>query len=128
MENIFTQAKEKIAQAQEELIEKYSAQIKEVYKRSDIKKKALLLEGIEVLLEATEMEESIRIGRGFDNIRAQKLRERTGLKQAGLAKQLGISPTYICKYESGAANPVFRTAKEPAKKYLAWLKEQGYEV
>ncbi len=122
-------AKRTIACAHQELINAYTEQIREVYRVLSTKKKAGLLEGLEILLDATEMGESIRIGAGFDIVRARKLREKVGLKPVALARQLGIAPYYLCKYESGASNPAIKKSiKEPAKKYLAWLKEQGYEV
>jgi DNA-binding transcriptional regulator YiaG len=128
MENTLNQFKEEIVKAHDELIDKYVEQIKGFYKGLNTKKKAILLGGIEVLLEATEMGEGIRMGSGFDNVRARKLREKTGLKQCELARKIGILNCYVCKYESGESSPTAKHTKEPARKYLAWLKEQGYDT
>jgi len=63
-------------------------------------------------------------------IRIKELRESKGLSQAGLAKELGLSPNTICQYERGTREPDIQTIIKICKyfdcssDYLIGLKDE----
>lgn len=67
----------------------------------------------------------------FDGKEAKKIREREGLSIDKLAEELGENKSngtrsQIINYEAGRFQPSNPPHGRVSKKYLGWLKEQGY--
>jgi DNA-binding XRE family transcriptional regulator len=67
----------------------------------------------------------------FNPKRAREVREKHGLTQKQLAKELSFDnkfslSTQINKYETGKVKPSYPPRGEITKQYLTWLKEHDY--
>ena len=65
----------------------------------------------------------------FDSTIAKGTRIKAGVSLNGLARSLGLGLSglsSLSRYESGKFSPSMPIRSETSKKYLYWLKEQGY--
>lgn len=62
----------------------------------------------------------------FEREIAIELRKNTGLTVKKLALKIGTNPAPIFRYESGTSTQLSTHSSAQSKKYLLWLKEQGY--
>jgi len=116
--------RERLSQAHEQLVNSYLKQIRETYLSLPMEDKAILLRGLENLLEETEETSQINSEtRKKVNRRARQIREKEGLTQKELAKELGINQCAISRYETGDA----KKRGKAVGKYVDWLKQKGYK-
>ncbi len=108
--------KQEIAKAQESLLDLHLGNIKQTYVTFSAIKKQAFLGGLESFLDGWEKETAPN---WFDGNKAKKVREKMGLNQKEAAKEMGLSNTTLCQYETGE--------RRPSKKYIDWLRKHGYE-
>ncbi len=137
-----SQAKEEIEKARENLLNTYITQIKDQYVGLNTQERALLLEGLEKLVQSVEsgklsVEGDIQNRKSnyaniaFNYEEARKIREKESLTRGELLKRIFGKETLslhhqIGGYERGENRPANPPRGDSAPKYLAWLKEHGY--
>lgn len=132
MENIES-AKQKLKQAQLEIIEVYLDRISQTYKSLPDEKIGGVVNGLESIVSVIENEIPAKPKRKpdlspFNKSEAKILRVKMDLTQIQLAQRLGFSQGCLVKYEKGSVipNPYKQGKQENGRKYLEFLKEQGY--
>lgn len=127
------QAKGQVKKAQEDLLNLYFIKIREVYKTSETGKKEQLLRTLDSFISTQTNRIPTRKNLNYDGKEAKDIRKKAGLTTRDLVKQLGMEGTNInssChqlgKYELKIINPSNPPRGEFSKKYIGWLKEQGY--
>ena len=136
-----SQAKEQIDRAQEDLLNIYFTQIKEKYENFEPRQREILLDNLNLFTQKLEKGsllkkiltyKTTRKNLDYNGGKAREIREKAGLMTiTGLVKQLGIkdinsSRNQLSNYEFGNVNPSNPPRGEFSKKYMEWLKEQGY--
>ena len=81
-----------------------------------------ILQGLERVLSG---EEVIKYIEPFNPEKAIKVRKTAGINRINLAKELGISGSYLHDIEVGKQIPHYPLAQK-TEKYLRWLAERGY--
>lgn len=118
------------------LVEAYLAKIRDVYMGVSFHQKDIFLNNLERIVLALEQNPTPRnvkprnvkcMPSSYDPIKAKELRKCAGLSAIELGETvLDSKSSYrqIYRYESGEISP--RPTNKVGKKYLNWLKEQGY--
>lgn len=124
-EDKISEARIELEEAQKKLLlEAYLSKIREDYCQFSIKQDFILekldnfIKGLEQIIKPL-----------YDPQIAKEIREKAGLSQGDLSKKLGfrtLGHVKISKYETGRQLPSNPPKGEYAKKYLEWLKAQGY--
>lgn len=120
--------KEGLEIARDNLLEAYFSEIRESYKSSNLDQKSII-GSLEYLVCRLKSKKESRKNNSFDYLEARRVRENAGLSQGELAKKLeftGAGNIKISLYERGVKTPSNPPQSEKARKYLEWLKEQGY--
>lgn len=135
------QAKGRIERAQEDLLNIYFTKIKERYKNFESRQREILLDNLNLFTQKLEKGnllkkiltyKTTRKNLDYNGGKAREIREKAGfIKLTGLIKQLGIkdinsSRNQLSNYEFGNVSPSNPPRGEFSKKYMGWLKEQGY--
>ena len=115
--------KKAIEEAQRNLFMSYLQYIDNRYQNQP-GERSNLLRGIEAMIERCDKVLEMKSTKVFDNGRACDIRQKLGLTQGELAKQLGIERTWISRQERGAALIPERSPFWGV--YHDWLKEHGY--
>ena len=132
LEDKVGEAKAEIETAKLNLLDAYLTKIKDVYAVVPPQLKDTFLKNLERVVLALEQSPNLRINPKFmphlyDPITAKDLRERAGLSAVELGRTiLGSNSAYrsVYRYEAGEVIP--KPNCKVGEKYLAWLKEQGY--
>jgi len=127
-------AREEIRRSQEKLLSAYFSTIGDAFRNVNTGTQKAIFDGLDALIalhiDRTHERHDLAILNEFDGVKARKIREDAGLSQKDLADQLGFcyeqSASKISDYERGKTRPSYPPKGEWSKKYLAWLKEQGY--
>lgn len=116
--------------AQEMLLASYLNRINEISDLIDTKNRNHLLKSLEsVVLQAEKnLQDSVPKNASYDPEIAAQTRKNTGLSQRRLALELGhpSGAIAIAQYETGKHKPKNPPESEFVKKYLGWLKDNGY--
>ncbi|MFA6461161.1 MAG: hypothetical protein WCV90_02755 [Candidatus Woesearchaeota archaeon] len=120
--------------AKGEQLEGYLVSLTEAYNRAPLRYKEevqrnlertiLTLEGIVLDREESASSKRLRRIALFDYQKAEEIRVKAGLTTYQLEDVLGVKG--VQHYEDGSRIPTNPPRGEFSKKYLAWLKEQGY--
>src|SRR3989344_5155425 len=97
---------------------------------SEIRKKFLQTENDAKLGFLSRLETIVKVNIDstflFEGSKAKEIRLKNGLSQTKLAKKLDIgSCSTISNYEKGVYNPL-RVESKGGRRYLEWLKNEGY--
>ncbi len=126
MEDPIKLARRIYERSQEKLLDAYLFKLQEKYKGLNDEERLILLKNLETLLK-TPFPLEIKESKEIFNETLSKIRLDLGLTQGELAKKLGINRVNLTKYERGYTKIYSRRVKsKDAKKYIEWLKEQGY--
>lgn len=132
------EARLRFLQLQERLVVSYLERIRAVYSASDEKNKSKILQGLELFVVRAEDSEtpsifavSQRKNAAFDYRIARAIREKVYPVRNDFLKAIGLQVdprgcSTISQYERGKQTPRNPPRGVFAPKYLAWLKEQGY--
>jgi len=110
------QAKTDLEKARKNLLESYLGNIKEGYTNSSEESREDLLNNLEILIKKMN----------FDRGKARQIRLGNNLSVTDLGRELDISRQLIHQYEGGVIRPSTNLKATGGRKYLLWLKEQGY--
>lgn len=117
---------EKAGREEQERFDSYMKDINETYKLLPVGSRAGFLASLSKTANANWVE-SARLFGGFEGFNpkcAREIRERLGINQPTLARQLRIDQPYISSFESGRVPKNINNPR--VQKYLKWLKEKGY--
>lgn len=143
IEEVIKEAKVKIEAEKENLLESYFTIIMRIYRSSTSVKRSALLSSMDSLVYSLDIESSCKSAEvgtkekvrknsnsNFDLEEAIRIREEAGLSKADLCRELRLSKSgssVISRYERGLEKPGNPPKGKIAKKYLDWLKQQGYD-
>lgn len=137
-EDNLKKAKEQLEIAQTNLLETYLSRIKETYLNLESKQKGAVLNGLDSLVTSIENKtlkyfspkrEHIGTNSNFDGKKAREIRTQAGLTYEELVKNLELkvyARGVINSFEVGRTKPRNPPRTNLAKKYINWLKENGY--
>jgi DNA-binding transcriptional regulator YiaG len=135
----FRQTEEEIYKIQNEAYASYLIDLKKRYDSAEIGQKQEILRGLESLAHRDVVRErdcGNRLHREsliFSGEKAREIRNRLNLKQHDVVQILNVEGIefesgrrMIIGYESGKSRPHPQSRSEFGKKYLSWLKKNGY--
>jgi len=126
------EAKTGIEEAKLNLLDVYLVKLRDVYTAVPPELKDTFLSNLEQIVVTLE-QNPCPTGRSkfkmpglYDPYQGRSIRENAGLSAEDLGETLSTKSAYrqIYRYESGETSP--RPTTKIGKKYLLWLKEQGY--
>lgn len=124
------EAKAEVEKARFTLVEAYLTKIKETYLSLPAEKKDIFVNRLEQIaitagsnFSKLDLKKYVILS-PYDPEVAKAIRQKAELSQKQLANQLGSNQVALSRYESGSYFP--KPTTKNGKKYLAWLKEQGY--
>ncbi len=115
-----SKARVELARAEEKLFDVYITKVKEKYLACSQDKRQIILNRLEDLLTNSLRRNETEL---INPKKAREIRIKAGLTQIQLAKILGASQNLFSMYELGK----MKRETECSRKYLAWLRENGYE-
>ncbi len=134
-------ARAELASAHRKLFGTYLERIRDIYNGLEFDEREYALRGLNSLVQKLESEgflafkpylelRSRRKNLAFDASKAREIRVKSGLSIDKLIERLGLARSgaymLISKYEKGRLRPSNPPRGETSKKYVAWLKENGY--
>ncbi len=115
---------ERQSEAYERLLDSYFNKIKERCMKGNNKTRIYFIGRLEEI--TTEEIPTVERKYLFDYNKAREIRLKKGLSLRGLAKSIKMPLQSLVSYEKGAYAP--RSTKgKGGRRYLEWLKDQGYE-
>lgn len=107
--------------AYEKLFDSYFAEIKQRYMVSDNLTRLFLIGRLEEITKGV-----VQIPSLFNGKKAKQIRLNKDLTLRGLVKEVQMPLGSLVNYEKGVYSPRVGSRGKGSRKYLEWLKEQGY--
>ncbi|MEK6939987.1 MAG: helix-turn-helix domain-containing protein [Nanoarchaeota archaeon] len=123
IEDKVTEAKAEVEGAKLNLLGAYLSKIQAVYTRISPEQKDDFLANLEKIVIKLEQNPLPKPGL-YDTSKGREIRKGLGLSKKELAEFIGVQNRMLYRYENGEVSP--RPTNKVGQKYLAWLKDQGY--